>query len=59
MCSVTNEIVGLRDSQDLNNLVPQYSDLDCRLQVVAVGTPLPTSSVPAGDLFIIIIFSRF
>ncbi|KAK9890442.1 hypothetical protein WA026_010528 [Henosepilachna vigintioctopunctata] len=48
VASGINLRTGLRDSQDLNNLVPQYTDIDCRLQVVAVGTPLPTSSVPAG-----------
>ncbi|KAJ8914767.1 hypothetical protein NQ315_013270 [Exocentrus adspersus] len=40
---------GHRDSQDLNSpIVVQYGESDFRQQVVAVGTPLPTSSVPAG-----------
>lgn len=42
---------GLRDSQELNaQLVAQYGEADYRQQVVAVGTPLPTSSVPAGKI---------
>lgn len=40
---------GHRDSQDLNSqMVIPYGEVDFRQQVVAVGTPLPTSSVPAG-----------
>lgn len=43
---------GLRDSQELNaQLAAQYGESDYRQQVVAVGTPLPTSSVPAGNIF--------
>lgn len=41
-------ILGHRDSQDLNLSSSQYGENDYRQQVVAVGTPLPTSSVPAG-----------
>ncbi|CAH0562136.1 unnamed protein product [Brassicogethes aeneus] len=37
-----------RDSQDLSSLMGQYGEGDFRQQVVAVGTPLPTSSIPAG-----------
>ncbi|KAJ8933043.1 hypothetical protein NQ314_014283 [Rhamnusium bicolor] len=40
---------GHRDSQDMSSpIVVQYGESDFRQQVVAVGTPLPTSSVPAG-----------
>ncbi|XP_057668437.1 protein MON2 homolog isoform X2 [Diorhabda carinulata] len=38
-----------RDSQDINlPMVVQYGETEYRQQVVAVGTPLPTSSIPAG-----------
>lgn len=38
------------DGQDLNTqYVSQYGDTDYRQQVVAVGTPLPTSSLPIGS----------
>ncbi|CAG9855474.1 unnamed protein product [Phyllotreta striolata] len=38
-----------RDSQDMNlPLMVQYGETEYRQQVVAVGTPLPTSSIPAG-----------
>lgn len=38
-----------RDSQDMNlPLVVQYGETEYRQQVVAVGTPMPTSSIPAG-----------
>lgn len=38
-----------RDSQDLNMpMVVQYGETVYVQQVVAVGTPLPTSSIPAG-----------
>lgn len=37
------------DSQDVNSqYVTQCGEMDYRQQVVAVGTPLPTSSVPVG-----------
>ncbi|XP_066259075.1 protein MON2 homolog [Euwallacea similis] len=40
----------LRQSQggEVQNMLMQYGENDFRQQVVAVGTPLPTSSVPAG-----------
>ncbi|XP_028146572.1 protein MON2 homolog [Diabrotica virgifera virgifera] len=38
-----------RDSQDMNiPLIVPYGETEYRQQVVAVGTPLPTSSIPAG-----------
>lgn len=47
---------GLRDTQELNaQLVAQYGEADYRQQVVAVGTPLPTSSVPAGKTYLSLI----
>ncbi|CAH1153236.1 unnamed protein product [Phaedon cochleariae] len=40
---------GHRDSQDLGvSLTLSYGDTDYRQQVVAVGTPLPTTGAPAG-----------
>ncbi|EFA11008.1 Protein MON2 homolog-like Protein [Tribolium castaneum] len=38
---------GHRDGQELHSIA-NYGEADYRQQVVAVGTPLPTSSVPAG-----------
>lgn len=46
--SGVNLRAGMQSNQDIGNLIPHYIDIDSRLQVVAVGTPLPTSSVPAG-----------
>lgn len=38
------------EGQDINSqYVSQYGDTDYRQQVVAVGTPLPTSSLPLGS----------
>ncbi|XP_030755931.1 protein MON2 homolog [Sitophilus oryzae] len=42
--------ITLRQGQvgEVHNVLMQYGENDFRQQVVAVGTPLPTSSVPAG-----------
>ncbi|CAG9759422.1 unnamed protein product [Ceutorhynchus assimilis] len=42
--------VSLRQGQvgEVQNMLLQYGENEFRQQVVAVGTPLPTSSVPAG-----------
>ncbi|XP_076261833.1 mon2 homolog, regulator of endosome-to-Golgi trafficking [Rhynchophorus ferrugineus] len=47
--TVTSGIT-LRQGQvgEVHNVLMQYGENDFRQQVVAVGTPLPTSSVPAG-----------
>ena len=45
------------DGQDLpSQFVNQYSETDYRQQVVAVGTPLPTSSLPVGKELVLLIF---
>lgn len=48
--NTVNSGVSLRQGQvgDMQNILMQYGEHDFRQQVVAVGTPLPTSSVPAG-----------